>query len=511
MWIPKYKRDELKGVDSPIPTQVVSNEEILPRPQSKKQQQVEHLIGKWGAENAKRLGMNRRDFMRSSMGFATAVLAMNAVHGDYWEVDAAEAFEPAATSEKWPKGDYFILDVQTHFTNSYDLGVERRAGSGGGFRQYEFLKNMGFNLKGDAEAYSFHNFVKEIFFDSETSMIVISGVPTKEKQRGVDGKVLEGADRSRTALPSWLMAKRKKDLNELAGCQRSLSQGNCAPNHYWDKVKNQPDWPALWEQMEREVKLYGIDSWKWYCHTDPGSSGGGFQLDDDMSAKFYEKSRQLGLRLFSVHKGFSYQSRTLGHLANPKDVEKAALQNPDLTFVIYHSALKHGPNEPNYVADNEFNATTGDFLWHNVLMDIKERNPKISNVYCEIGSSFGLLAVENPAMCQHLMGKNIKNYGADHVIWGTDCLWWGSPQWAIDLFKRFQFTDEMCEKFGYKKLTREDRSRILGLNAAKLYKVDLKAKRNGLPADALTKFKKVYKEEGGQASNRAYGWVRADG
>lgn len=511
MWIPKYKRDALKGVDSPIPTQVVSNEEILPRPQNKKQQHVEHLIGKWGAENAKRLGMNRRDFMRTSMGFATAVLAMNAVHGPYWEVDAAEAFEPAATAEKWPKGEYFILDVQTHFTNSYDLGVERRAGSGGGFRQYEFLKNMGFNLKGDAEAYSFHNFVKEIFFDSETSMIVISGVPTREKQRDEAGKVLDGADRSRAGLPSWLMAKRKKDLNDLAGCQRSLSQGNCAPNHYWNKTANQPDWPALWEQMEREVKLYGMDSWKWYCHTDPGQSGGGFQIDDDMSAKFYEKSRQLGVRLFSVHKGFSYQSRTLGHLANPKDVEKAALQNPDLTFVIYHSALKHGPNEPDYVANNQFDPTTGDFLWHNVLMDIKKRNPKINNVYCEIGSSFGLLAVENPAMCQHLIGKNIKNYGSDHVIWGTDCLWWGSPQWAIDLFKRFQFTDEMSEKFGYKKLTKQDKARIFGLNAAKVYSVDVNAKRKGLPADALTKFKKVYKEEGGQASNRAYGWVRSEG
>ena len=131
MWIPKYKRDELKGVDSPIPTQVVSNEEILPRPQNNKQQHVEYLIGEWGAANAKRLGMNRRDFMRSSMGFATAVLAMNAVHGNYWEVDAAEALEPAATAEKWPKGEYFIMDVQTHFTNAYDLGQERRAGSGG--------------------------------------------------------------------------------------------------------------------------------------------------------------------------------------------------------------------------------------------------------------------------------------------------------------------------------------------------------------------------------------------
>ena len=126
----------------------------------------------------------------------------------------------------------------------------------------------------------------------------------------------------------------------MAGGLRALCQGNVAPNHYWDKVKNQPDLPALYEQMEREAKLYKIDSWKWYCHTDPGLSGGGFQLDDEMSAKFYEKARQLGVKLFSVHKGFSYQSRTLGHLANPKDVEKAALQNPDLAFVVYHSALE---------------------------------------------------------------------------------------------------------------------------------------------------------------------------
>jgi hypothetical protein len=515
MWIPKFKRDEQKGVESPIPTQVVSNEEIIPRPQSEKLQHVEHLITEWGENNARKLGMKRRDFMRTSMGFATALLAMNKVHGNFWEVDAAEAFEPDATKEKWPKGDFFIVDVQTHFTNSYDLGLERRGGSGG-FRTYEFLQNMGFKLSADAEAYSFHNFLKEIYLDSETSIAVISGVPTKEKQRDEKtGRVLEGPERSRAGLPSWLMAKRRTDINALTGTQRALAQGNVGPNHYWDKAKNQPDWNALYEQMEREVKLYKIDSWKWYCHTDPGFSGGGFQIDDEMSAKFYEKSRQLGLKLFSVHKGFSYQSRTLGHLANPKDVEKAALQNPDLTFVIYHSALKHGPNEPAYVKDNQFDPTTGDFLWHNVLMDLKRRNPKINNVYCEIGSSFGLLAVENPLMCQHLMGKNVKYYGADHVIWGTDCLWWGSPQWAIDLFKRFQLTDELCEKFGYKKLTKEDKAKIFGLNAAKLYKIDVKAKRGALSSDMIEKFKqREWADESQKTSqvytNRAYGWVRAE-
>lgn len=514
MWIPKYKRDERKGVDSPVPTQVVSNEEYLPRPQNKQQQHVEHLIGKWGDDNAKRLGMTRRNFMRTSMGFATAVLAMNKVYGNYWEVDPVEAFEPQATAEKWPKGDYFIVDVQTHFTNAYDLGMERRGGDGG-FRTYEFLKNMGFNLKADAEAYSFHTYLKEIFFDSETAIAVISGVPSKEKLRDEAGKVLEGPARSRAGLPSWLMARRRDDINGLAGSVRALAQGNCAPNHYWNKTKDQPDWPALYEQMEREVKLYKISSWKWYCHFDPGQSGGGFQIDDDNAAKFYEKSRQLGLKFFSVHKGFSYQSRTFGHLANPKDVEKAALQNPDLSFVIYHSALKHGANEPDYVKNNQFDPTTGDFLWHNVLMDIKRRNPKMNNVYCEIGSSFGLLAVDNPVMCQHLIGKNIKYYGADHVIWGTDCLWWGSPQWAIDLFKRFQFTDEMTEKFGYKKLSKEDKAKIFGLNAARLYGIDVKAKRTALPADAIERFKKrSYADEevkvSSNRSNRFYGWVRDD-
>jgi uncharacterized protein len=142
-------------------------------------------------------------------------------------------------------------------------------------------------------------------------------------------------------------------------------------------------------------------------------------------------------------------------------------------------------------------------------MDIKKRNPKMNNVYCEVGSFFNVLAVIDPVMAMHGMGKNIKYYGADHVVWGTDCLWWGSPQWAIDAFKRFQISDELCEKFGYKKITKEDKAKILGLNAAKLYKVDVKAKRNPLKADALDQMKIAYEERGGQRDNAAHGWVRA--
>jgi uncharacterized protein len=503
MWVPKWQRDRQKGVESPVPTQVVSNEEFIPRPQSAQQKQVEALIATLADEKARKLGMDRRNFLASSMGMATAFLAANRVYGNHWDVEEAETLEAAASAEKWPKGEYFIFDVQAHFTNGAILP----------FRNAEFIRNMGFKLKNDAEAYSFVTFVKELYFDSETSLVVISGVPGKENHRGSDGQVLVGKARTPFGgiLPSWVMSQRKKEINDLAGCQRALCQGNCAPNHYWDRKTNSADKTALFEQMEHEVKVYGIDSWKWYCHTDPGRSGNGFKLDDEkLTYPFYEKSRQLGLKLFSVHKGYASQSRTLGHLAHPADIEKAARDNPDLTFIIYHSALKHDPSEPEFKKDGFFDPTTGDFAWHAELMKIKERNPKMTNVYPEIGSAFGSLAIQHPVMCQHLIGRNIKMYGVDHVIWGTDCLWWGSPQWVIEAFKRFQISDELCAKFGYAKLSKEDKAKIFGLNAAKLYGVDVNAKRQALPGDALSKFKQAYLDGGGQRENAAYGWVRAE-
>lgn len=507
MWVRKRDRDRALGVDSPIPTQVVSNEEFIPRPQDTRQKQVENLIMETGTENAKKLGVDRRAYMASSLGIATALLAQNKVYGKVWDVDKEEPFEQAACEAKLSrgkKGKYFIIDVQAHFSN---------AGPVGGFRNSETAQNMGFQLKDDAEAYAFKNFTKEMFLDSDTAMVVISGVPGREELRGPDGRILVDAERTPRGaiLPSWLMSKKKKELNELSGSQRALCQGNLAPNHYWDKTTNSIDKVATLEQMEREIKVYGIDSWKWYCHTDPARTGNGFQLDDDNAQWFIEESRKRGKKLISVHKGYSYQSKTLGHLANPKDVEKAALRNPDFNFVVYHSALKHGASDgENWKEMNEYNPETGDFQWHKILMDIKRRNPQMKNVYPEIGSFFNTLVVQDPVMCMHGMGLNIKTYGSDHVVWGTDCLWWGSPQWSIEAFQRFQISDELCEKHGYKKITDQDKANIMGLNAARLYGVDPKAQRKALPNDVLSKVKQAYIDRGGMRDNAAYGWVRAE-
>src|SRR5260370_42683599 len=105
MWIPKWQRDRNKGVDSPVPTQVVSNEEFIPRPQNDKQKQVEKLIGIMAEEKSKKLGLDRRTFMASTMGMATAFLAANQVYGDYWDVDEIETLDAPAPAGKEPNGE----------------------------------------------------------------------------------------------------------------------------------------------------------------------------------------------------------------------------------------------------------------------------------------------------------------------------------------------------------------------------------------------------------------------
>ena len=103
LWVPKWQRDHERGVDSPVPTQVVSNEEFIPRPQNRNQKKCEHLIGELAEENSRKLGMSKRDFLRSSVGMASAFMASNMVYGPYWDVEAAETLEPDASKEKWPK------------------------------------------------------------------------------------------------------------------------------------------------------------------------------------------------------------------------------------------------------------------------------------------------------------------------------------------------------------------------------------------------------------------------
>src|SRR5207249_3556210 len=106
-----------------------------------------------------------------------------------------------------------------------------------------------------------------------------------------------------------------------------------------------------------------------------------------------------------------------------------------------------------------------------------------------------------------LLGEIIGSFGVEHVLWGTDSIWYGTPQWQIEAFRRFQIPDQLIEKHGYRPLTREVKAQIFGLNAARIFGIDVNAKRKELPKDYLSRVKMAYSEEGAEPSHRFYGWV----
>ena len=95
-WIKKNIRDAQEGIDTPIPTQIVSNEEFTPLPQTPDQASVEARINQLADHYSSKLDVSRRDFMRSSGGMAAAFMALNEVFGPVFKVAEAEVVDSQA-------------------------------------------------------------------------------------------------------------------------------------------------------------------------------------------------------------------------------------------------------------------------------------------------------------------------------------------------------------------------------------------------------------------------------
>lgn len=87
MWIRRCHMDAHLEAPLPIPTQIASNEEFIPPPQSAQQKKVAALTLAIADPQAKRHGLSRRQFLRTGSGMAAALVAMNQVFGRCFEVD----------------------------------------------------------------------------------------------------------------------------------------------------------------------------------------------------------------------------------------------------------------------------------------------------------------------------------------------------------------------------------------------------------------------------------------
>ncbi|HTL62892.1 MAG TPA: amidohydrolase family protein [Nitrospira sp.] len=483
-WTSRFRR----GTHSigPIPTQIVSNEEFIPWPRTKMQWLVEDMLAAMSGDASKRLGMSRRDFLKTSGGMAAALVAMNSVFGSLFDVLHTEVFEPAAFAER--QGDpFFIFDVQTHYVSAgYDptdaearrrgavtkdalLGLRRRA------------RETGLNPRlsadrGTLDDLSWQNFLKEVFLDSETLIGLISTPPGPYPQEAV--------------VPPKEMAHIRDEVNRVAGSQRMLAHGLATPQLG----------AADLEFMAMQAEQLKVDAWKCYTGSCPKGFDHGWWMDDEKLAyPMLEQARKLNVRRLCVHKGLPLGP--VPEYNHPKDLIKAAKDFPDIDFLVYHSGMKTAA-----AIDQAFE-TTGEIPWTTEFCRMKQANPGIKNIYMEIGSTFAQLVTSHPLVCAHFFGQLIDAFDVEHVLWGTDSIWYGTPQWQIEAFRRFQIPEALIEKHNYQPLTRDLKAKIFGLNAARLFHVDVGAARNALPKDAVGRLRMSYQEEGPVPSHRLYGWV----
>jgi predicted TIM-barrel fold metal-dependent hydrolase len=479
---------ERAAVPSPIPTRVVSNGEYLPPPQTPAQRGVEARLAELAERHGKALGLSRRRFLRTSCGMAAAFLAMNAVYGDVFGVDPAEARDPdAAAARRARHAKDFVLDAQLHFVRD-DFNWPGILALGEWAKRWNpVLAAEGVTM----HRYKFENFVKEVYLDSDTRIGILSAAPADDPANSI--------------LDNDQMARARAVVNGLAGTRRLLSHAVFRPG--------QPGWL---DDVDRAIAELKPDSWKGYTVGDPLSpSKWPWRMDDEtLVYPAYERMQKAGIRTICIHKGLippDYE-KTFEHWrhAMVDDVARAARDWPALTFVIYHSGLKPLMTPPDESLA-QFDAT-GRMDWVTDLAEIPARHG-VTNVYAELGTSFATSAVTHPRHAAALLGTLVKGMGADHVIWGTDSVWYGSPQWQIEAFRRIEIPDDMRERHGFAALGPADgavKRAILGANAARLYALPaaVTAAGDDWDTDGLGTWKREYTAAGGTPSNAAYGFVR---
>ncbi len=367
MWVRNCDLDAESDFLPPIPSRIASNEEFVPPPQSAEQKEYEDRLAEISERAARRQGRSRREFLRSGSGMAAALLALNQVFGDCFEVAAEEVEDPQAFEERWPK-DQFVLDIQTHHVDVsrkwYDDSPDGRAIK-------SFFRMLRSEAKSEAEAMELLNrahYVKEVFGDSDTIMAVISGVPSREWDKN--------------PLPPDQMVATRKFVNDLAGSRRVLSHGLLRPNL---------GKPEL-EEMERQVKELKIEAWKMYTGAELGEKA--WRMDDEKVAyPFWEKTQALGIKNLCVHKGLPLSAFN-EEACRPLDLEKAAKDWPDLNFIVYHSGFRGygwlGKGTGIKVVDPKTD-NPQEIPWVSDILRILKRNPDIKNIYFELGGTFNIL------------------------------------------------------------------------------------------------------------------------
>ena len=516
-WFSREQLEDLERTDAAdalqaaVPTRNVSNGEYVPFAQTREQREVEARVTAIAEESAARLGVSRRAFLCGAGGMAASFIAMNEVFGPFFDASHFELVEPAAAAEKGPPPNLFVFDDQLHMVRDTQgaAGMPLRAtsqGAGTASTAAGFKANP-FNPQGFPDelgnpwsawtdalqqtpnvgtAFTLTSLVKDVYLDSNVAVGVLSNAPLglflpPGTTEPIPPRTI-AESLSSEILTGYQTAQVRDFVNRIAGSKRMLAHGQFYPG------KNNLEF------MQRQIEECRPDSWKGYTialsakdNDDPTRGMTRWSLDDEAIAyPTYELIRRNRAQLkdrpgffnICIHKGLT----TLGDpsdpasdqpaMGNPDDIPKAARDWPEFNFIIYHAAwapLFYAQQSLRAVREGRLLSGVPDVQW---ITRMAQQCAHLPNVYAELGTTFAATVTTFPTVCAHILGQFLKYWGAERIVFGSDSLWYGAPQWQIEALWRFQIPETMAAKYGYPRLDEQARRKIVGLNSARLYKLD---------------------------------------
>jgi hypothetical protein len=556
------RADAADLLHSPIPTRMISNGEYMPIAQTPQQKQVEARLTELADIASKKLGIDRRRFLAGSGGMAASMLAMNEVFGQVFNVTLDELYEPAAYAGAGTPADMFVFDDQLHIVRGSkpNLGGALRTVAQGPTGGASNPFNPGNNpdergdpwgvwnpdlvgLPNDSANAQIVQFIKDVYLDSQVTIGLLSNVtasvineeagaaarPPRNAREALDGEMLTAAQ----------TAAARDFVNEVSGSTRMLAHGLLYVGR------------GNLAYLEEQIEQNRPDSWKGYnisnaakVDEDPNSLMRPWRHDDEEVAypsfelieRQYARLRDTkpGFNNICVHKGLAPgpADPERGH---PADLPKAARDWPNLNFITYHACIQPAFFMYDALAEiqsGRLRDGVPDISWTTEYAQLVAPYP---NCYAELGTTWASSIVTFPTVAAHIMGQLLKYLGPDRIVFGSDSVWYGSPQWQIDAFWRFQIPETMRERYGYPEITAADKRKILGLNSARLYGItatgaaDLPSYRPvpadfeqrmsdelktimelpGFAGDNLARFRSKYHEIGAVPEHKRYGWIRS--
>lgn len=444
-------------------------------------------------------------------------------------------------------------------------------------------------------------YINRMYLQAQTSVSIISNANIA-LFTPPNGGVPEAASNISESLVSEILtgyqtSQCRDFINALAGSTRALAHGQIYPG-----PGNIQD-PAFGDYTQWQIEYCQPDSWKGYnvafaASAAPGATFARWRLDDEAIAYptyqiIANNKNQLrkhpGFFNICIHKGLSASgtqpggANNLPDFGNPDDLVKAATDWPQFNWIIYHSCIRpsfwmlqalqdienlrgsmapilltdsHGHSVPNIRWSTQFaQIAAGKYVAGAEPSSTSPSSPRpLHNVYAELGTTMASMIVTFPTVWAHLIGQLLYYMGEGNIVFGSDSLWYGGPQWQIDALWRFQIPDELQDKWKYPALDYQAKRKILGLNSARLYalegaatqavgdyyspykqgrlrqyasymqpgsNIDTVLKGPGyptpiqaaslLPADNFSRIRKDYAEMGLGRSNTRFGWMRTRG